>query len=314
MTEPVDYTRLVDAETWGFIRQTERWYPVDTAEKPIQEQREIYDRMCREFYACLPALVVASDRDANGVPIRHYCKSDSAAGPLVLYFHGGGFVVGGLDSHDDVCAEICDFTGLDVVSVDYRLCPENPHPAAFEDAQTALGWARATVAPGLIFAGDSAGGNLAAALAHANRGGSDILGQVLIYPGLGGDRERGSYQQHRNAPMLSLSDIEFYDSVRQGGADVTGDARYAPLWDDDFTGLPPTLVFGAECDPLADDARDYADAITAAGGQAKCYLDRGLVHGHLRARHTVRRARNSFDRVLRGLKMLGQGNGISSIV
>lgn len=301
-----DYDALVDAETWTFIRETERWYPPDAVNRTIDEQRRIYDAMCRAFFAGYPPGVTAVNQDANGVPIRRYRSSVARKRALVLYMHGGGFVVGGLDSHDDVCAEICGATGLDVISVDYRLSPEHRHPAAFDDCQTALGWTRARFGKPLVLAGDSAGGNLAAALSHANRD-SNILGQVLIYPVLGGDSGKGSYLTHANAPMLTRDDVLFYENIRTEGAAPKGDPTYAPLHDTDFTNLPPTIAIAAECDPLADDTDNYADRIAEAGGRALAITEPGLVHGYLRARHSVTRARTSFVRMTRAIALLGQG-------
>lgn len=292
-TTPAQYQHLIDAETWAFIRRTEAAYPPDTASLTIADQRRIYDATCRDFHHGTPPGVASQDETVAGVPCRRY----SGTGPVVLYFHGGGFVVGGLDSHDDVCAEICAATGLTVLAVDYRLCPEHPHPAAFDDC---LAVAHATPGP-VLLAGDSAGGALAAAVAAALRA-PRVLGQVLIYPGLGG---RGfSYQRHALAPMLTSDDVDFYARIR--GADRY-DPTAAPLLARDFTGLPPTLAIAAECDPLADDAADYAARITTAGGQAVAVTEPGLVHGYLRARHTVDRARTSFARVTATLSAMATG-------
>jgi acetyl esterase len=161
-----------------------------------------------------------------------------------------------------------------------------------------------------VLAGDSAGANLAAAVAHAaRRGGPEaIAGQVLVYPGLGGDRDRGSYLTHALAPMLTRDDILFYGRIRFAeGQDGSGDATALPLHDRDFSGLPPTVVIAAGCDPLADDAPAYAAAIRAAGGRARAVVEPGLVHGYLRARTTVARARASFDRITAAIAALGRG-------
>ncbi|MGB5560564.1 MAG: alpha/beta hydrolase fold domain-containing protein [Paracoccaceae bacterium] len=299
------YDRLIDAETWAFIRETERWYPPDAVAASIAEQRCVYDAMCRAFFAGYPADIIVSDHDADGVPIRQYRKTGAGEAPLVLYFHGGGFVVGGLASHDDICAEICDATGHDVISVDYRLSPEHYHPAAFDDCMTALAWVRGTLERGVILVGDSAGGNLAAALAHASRK-TGILGQVLIYPDLGGDRDKGSYLTHANAPMLTRGDLLFYEGIRTGAQAPTADPTFAPLHATDFNDLPATIAIAAECDPLADDASDYAKRIMTAGGQAFAITEPGLVHGYLRARHSAARARASFARITRAIAILGE--------
>lgn len=291
-----NYRELIDGPTWAFIKATDAEYPPDTASLTIAQQRAIYDRMCRAFHRGYPAGVSAEDRAIAGVP----CRIFAGAGPVVLYLHGGGFVVGGLESHDDICAEIRARTGLGVVCADYRLSPEHLHPAAFDDC---VAVARALAATGpILLCGDSAGGNLCAAVAHALRGtGAEIPGQVLVYPGLGGDTDTGSYLTHAHAPMLTRDDVLFYKNIRHGAPPPQGDASVSPLQDTEFSGLPPTLAISAQCDPLADDARDYAAKVNAAGGRAVWVEEPGLVHAYLRARHTVPRAAASFTRIVDAL-------------
>lgn len=293
-----DYQSLIDAETWAFIRASGA---DDTASLPIAEQRRIYDKMCRAFFRGYPAGITARDETVAGVRCRIY----PGVGPTVVYLHGGGFVVGGLESHDDICAEIRARTGLTVVAPDYRLSPEHLHPAAFEDALAVI---RATSARGpVVVAGDSAGGNLAAATAGALRATPErILGQVLIYPGLGGAPDTASAQEHAEAPMLTARDVAFYAAIRHGGRAPFGDPTSAPLQDADFSGLPPTVAFSAQCDPLADDAQIYAARVTAAGGLAHWILEPGLVHGYLRARSSVARAAASFTRICSTLSALAR--------
>lgn len=292
----MDYNTLIDAEIWAFIKDTQAHYPDDTAMTSAASQRDVYDKMCRAFFAGYPEGVSARDTRAGNVPIRIYeCGLHNAT---LVYFHGGGFVVGGLDSHDDVCAEICARANIRVVSVDYRLSPENIHPAAFEDAQAAVQYVSLTWPGTLILAGDSAGGNLAACVAHAVRGAIELAGQLLIYPALGGDISLGSYVDHAHAPMLSMADLKAYEQLRFGGEPAKVDPTSAPLSDTDFSGLPPTVIITAECDPLADDGRDYRDAILSAGGKAHWVNEEGLVHGYLRARHCSARASASFDRII----------------
>ncbi|MEZ5888247.1 MAG: alpha/beta hydrolase [Paracoccaceae bacterium] len=305
-----DYSKLIDAETWAFIRESESWYPPETATYPIGRQREIYDTMCRAFHRGYPPGLAVEDRAFGGVPCRVYMPEGSAPTATVLYLHGGGFVVGGLESHDDVCAEIASATGYRVVAADYRLAPEHRHPAHFDDALAAFRAVAAAFPGPLVLAGDSAGGNLAAAVAHATRGlGLPLRGQVLIYPGLGGDKDRGSYLAHAEAPMLTRDDVLFYGTVRyEGGQEPEGDPTAQPLADHDFAGLPPTLIHVAECDPLADDGPAYAAKVRRAGGQAHCVIEPGLVHGYLRARRTVGRAGRSFANIVEGIRALGRGD------
>src|SRR4029453_8969269 len=161
--------------------------------------------------------------------------------------HGGGYVLGGLDSHDDICAEIASGGGVAVVAADYRLAPEHRFPPACEDCRAVRAWIVAAgsgqgIDPArLVIGGDSAGGNLTAALAlrAPDSGGPALAGQVLIYPGLGGDRRRGSYVEHANAPGLTTADTEYYRSVYIGPPD---DPRHRshlphPLLETDYRGL-----------------------------------------------------------------------------
>ncbi|BCH22859.1 alpha/beta hydrolase [Mesorhizobium sp. L-8-3] len=307
-----DYSKLIDAETRAFIERTNAYYPPDTIDYTITQQREIYDRMCREFFAGYPQGMTAQDSaietPTHAIPIRIYRPATPDASAMVLYFHGGGFILGGLESHDDVCAELCARTGYEVVSVDYRLVPEHIHPAAFNDAMGAFEWAASTYSQPILLCGDSAGGNLAAAVAHHTRGHARApIGQVLIYPGLGGDVTKGSYVTHADAPMLTMRDLLFYKDIRTGGADVSNDVSYMPMRDPDFSSLPATVIITAECDPLSSDGEAYRDRVRAAGGKAFSREETGLVHGYLRARHTVERARASFTRIVDAVKALGKG-------
>ena len=307
-----DYRKLIDDETWAFIDRTNSFYPPDAVEHTVEQQRRTYDSMCREFHAGYPLTVTAVDAairaSTHAIPIRIYRNTALQERVVVLYFHGGGFILGGLDSHDDVCAAICARTGYEVVSVDYRLVPEHTHPAAFEDSLAAFHWAAETYEQPIVLSGDSAGGNLAAAVAHRTRGHPRApVGQVLIYPGLGGELGQGSYLTHADAPLLSVRDMDYYRDMRAGGLDVSNDVTFAPLNDIDYSGLPPTVIITAECDPLSDDGRAYRDRIEANGGKAFWFNEAGLVHGYLRARHSVARARESFTRIVDAIRTLGQG-------
>ncbi len=301
-----DYNTLIDAEIWAFIEKTNACYPSDTATFGIEDQRRIYNEMCAVFRVAYPQGVTAVDRDYGGVPCRRYTKGGGDA--VVMYYHGGGFVVGGLDSHDDVCAEICDASGYDVISVDYRMAPEHKHPAMFDDAIAATRAVFAEYGKPLVLCGDSAGGNLAACVSHMARGSDlDIRGQVLIYPGLGGDYDKGSYIEYADAPMLTRDDIVIYKNVRLAGDEPVGDPSYAPLHDASFAGLPATVINTAQCDPLSDDGVDYEAALKAAGVRVHRVDEAGLVHGHLRARHMSKRSAASFARIKEAVFALGAG-------
>ncbi len=279
----------------------------------MEAQRATYESMCRAFFAGYPDGVSASDHVIpNGdhdLPIRQYHKARSDPQAHVVYYHGGGFVVGGLDSHDDICAEICDRTGFDVTSVDYRLAPEHRFPDDFHDAVCGFEHVSGTGLP-VVLVGDSAGGNLAAAVSgHMRHHARAPIGQVLIYPGLGSDFTKDSFVEHEHAPMLTLEETKFYKTMRTGGDDTHfSDPRCMPLADTDFSNLPLTVVVSAQCDPLFSDAAAYCNAITDAGGRAIWFNETGLVHGYLRARHRAVRARDSFTRIITAICAVGHGD------
>ena len=288
------YAHLEDPGIRDFLIAGERFYPPDAVNFTMAEQRAFYDRYCAHFRKARPENVEAEDVRLGGVPCRHYRKRGSVKAPVMIYLHGGGFVVGGLDSHDDVTAEICAAAGIEVIAVDYRLAPEHPFPAAFED-----GWAvlRAVAETGadLIIGGDSAGGNLAAALCLKARdaGAPRIKGQVLIYPGLGGDMTRGSYVTQAEAPGLSTRDVTYYRDIYKGGG-----SKYAePLRETNFDGIPPAFLVAAALDPLHDDCLDYASRLKAHGIAAEVRDEPLLVHAFLRARNMSVPARKSFDAI-----------------
>ncbi|AZN97112.1 alpha/beta hydrolase [Mesorhizobium sp. M9A.F.Ca.ET.002.03.1.2] len=311
-TKRAKYARLIEPALWAYIDRVNAWFPPEMG-LPVDKQRAIYDAMCRAFHEGTPAGVEASDgtvaAGGHAIPIRHYQLAGKAPQATVVYYHGGGFVLGGLDSHDDICAEICAGTGFAVLSADYRLAPEHLHPAAFDDALAVFEWAAASSGLPIVLCGESAGGNLAAAVAQAARHHPrHAVGQVLIYPELGGDKCAGSYVEHAEAPLLTLPDIEFYRQVRSGKAQSPDDPTFSPLRDTDFSSLPPTVVVTAQCDPLSSDGEAYRDRILAAGGRAWWHEEPRLVHSFLRARKTVPRAGEAFTRIVAAIATLGNGD------
>ena len=294
------YRHLEDPGIRAFLAAGERFYPPDAVSFTMAEQRAFYDRYCAHFRKPRPVTVDAVDRSFGGVPCRHYRKAGTKDAPVLIYLHGGGYVLGGLDSHDDVCAEICEGAAIDVIAVDYRLAPEHPFPAAFDDGCAVLDAVSAEFGAPII-GGDSAGGNLAAAISlKARDRGPRIRGQVLIYPGLGGDMSKGSYISQAHAPGLSTSDVIYYRDVYRGGG-----SKYAhPLNETDYRGLPPAFLIAAGLDPLHDDCFDYAARLTAAGVPAQARDEPLLVHAFLRARNMSAPARAAFDAITRACATL----------
>jgi acetyl esterase len=219
-------------------------------------------------------------------PARVYRPSAPGPLPTIVLLHGGGFVIGDLDTHDLTARTLANGCEAVVVSVDYRLAPEHPWPAGVEDAIAATRWAASSLStlggdPRLAVAGDSAGGNLSAVVAQVMRDeGIDLAGQLLIYPVT--DR-RGSYASHEEngtGYFLDLDTMVWFDQQYVGhlpDVDVT-DPRLAPLHGD-LAGLAPAVVVVAEFDPLRDDGRAYAAALDAAGVPVEVRTFPGMIHG-----------------------------------
>jgi acetyl esterase len=304
------YEDLIDEEVWDFIRKTSSFFPADATALSIVEQRQLYIKMCSAFKPQADQSVKRSNYSISkrAVPVREYqAESDNKDLPIVIYYHGGGFVVGNLDSHDDVCAAICAFTGFKVISCDYKLSPEFKHPQAFDDATAVFQSVAQNTSQPVILVGDSAGATLAASVSSKARNGiNKVAAQVLIYPYLGGPKDSGSAVEHADAPMLSTADMKYYDQMRVDSSQpFPHDDTFAPLWSEDFSKLPPTAIFSAQCDPLCDDGPLYAHKIQLAGGEAHCTVEAGLVHGYLRARHNSVRAKDSFERILLAIQSMG---------
>ena len=317
MNYPEKYKSLIDEETWAFIREIDSWSPPDTTTRTVEEQRKTYNALCRSFFAGYPKGVQSNDSiietKDHAVPIRSYVLNEQEGKAEAIYFHGGGFVVGGLDSHDDVCAEICAQTGFKVTSVDYRLAPEHTYPSDFQDALGCFKQIAKTCKKPIVLVGDSAGANLAAAVSHATKKDEyRPVGQMLIYPGLDSNLDHGTFLEHADAPMLTRADTTFYKTVRTGGdISLLEEATCCPMNAEEFSNLPSTIAISAQCDPLSGDGENYCAKILEAGGEALWHNEEGLVHGYLRARHTVTRAKRSFRKITSGIKTLGL-NALSS--
>lgn len=291
---PRDYSWLA-ADLRAFITKSDAFYPPDAVNFTVTQQREYYDRLCAAFDPPYPAGLRAEDVTIAGVPCRRYTPSAPRAGVTALYFHGGGFIVGGLHSHDSICAELAEGAQVALISVGYRLAPEHKHPAAYDDCAAVT----AAVAGPKIVLGDSAGANLAAAVSATQPG---IVGQVLIYGAFGRDLTLPSYQRHAFAPGLTLADVVYYGEMRFDGARPPRDVTAVPLDAEAFDTLPPTALFCAECDPLASESVEYAARLAKAGVAVTLTQEPGLVHGYLRARTLCAGAHDSFVRIIGALR------------
>ncbi len=280
MTDPYD------AETLAWIEMTEHANAPDGAD--IAGIRTAYEAMRARLHGGRPSGMTVEDLTLADRPARRYI---GGARGRVLFFHGGGYVVGSLDSHDDLCAALAERTECEIVALAYRLAPEHPFPAAYDDALAA---AKALDGP-LILVGDSAGGTLAAGVSLALRGTGKIRGQVLAYPALGGQAlGLPSYTEKATARLLTTEEMAWYHA--QWNA-PKGDPRAAPLLATDLTGVAPCTIFAAAEDPLRDDAAAFAGRLRAAGVSAQAHVEKGLPHSYLFARHHSPRAAAAFERV-----------------
>ena len=246
------------------------------------------------------------------IPVRVYRPgSVGSAAPCVFYFHGGGFVLGDLDSGDTVAWGIAEHVRAVVVSTDYRLAPEHPFPAGLEDCYAAVSFVAANPdrfdidARRIALWGDSAGGNLsvATAMMARDRGGPAIAGHATIYPTLHDRPTAPSHAKYAQSVGLTAAQMEkCWDAYlgAERGDDVS--AYAAPLRAVDFSDLPPAHVHIAEIDPLADDGRQYAQHLLAAGNDVELHVARGMIHGFVRARFCGKDAGAEFESICRSLR------------
>jgi acetyl esterase len=227
---------------------------------------------------------------AGAIPLRVYTPKgvvgQDALAPGLVFFHGGGWVVGDLDSHDIACRQIAEASGRIVIAVDYRLAPEHKFPAAYEDAVAATEWVAANAmqfgidAGRLVVGGDSAGGNLAAAVALHERGGDvRLAGQMLIYPVTDLAMTHPSHSEEDTSILLTHSLMRWFRDHYVGSASDYADWRGSPLRATDFTSLPPAIVITAGGDPLRDEGDDYAAKLAAAGVKVTHKTWPGQFHG-----------------------------------
>ncbi|OBG60337.1 alpha/beta hydrolase [Mycobacterium sp. E3339] len=250
------------------------------------------------------------------IPVRIYWPplEPAEALPVVVYYHGGGFCLGGLDTHDPVARSHAVGAEAIVVSVDYRLAPEHPFPAGVDDAWAALRWVAENAAElggdpdRIAVAGDSAGGNLAAVMAHlANENAGPALSfQLLWYPVVTADLSLPSFTENANAPILDRDVIDAFLSWYLPHIDIsdptTLPVTLAPANATEMSGLPPAFIGTAEHDPLRDDGARYAELLNAAGVPAELSNEPTLVHGYASFALVIPAAGDATDRGLAALK------------
>jgi acetyl esterase len=233
-----------------------------------------------------------ADGAQGPIPLRLYRPLGAAASavlPVLVYYHGGGWTIGDLDTHDTLCRALCNGSGCAVVAVDYRMGPEHRFPAAVDDVLAATRWVRREAAAlgvdaaRLAVGGDSAGGNLAAVVAIAARDAGDlpIAYQLLIYPATDMRRVHPSHVSNGQGYVLTSDTIGYFHDHYITDAAQDLDWRASPLLREDLAGLPPALVLTAGYDPLRDEGLDYARALTAAGNRASYVCFERQIHGFI---------------------------------
>ena len=281
----------LDPQIEAMLSQMPPWPPM--REQPLAQVREAV-RSSSAMLPAQPGVTVASVEDlaipgaAGDIAVRLYTPQGEGPFPVTVYFHGGGFVLGDLDSQDMIARGLCAGAESVVVSVDYRLAPEHPFPAAPDDAWAALQWTAANAAAidgdarRIAVAGDSAGGVLASALAILARdaGAPVLAAQVNWYgPGTHPIPETGSATEFADGPILRMDDVQYFWELYLTDAAQFDDPRVSAAKATSHQGLAPAFIATGECDPIRDATESYADVLKDAGVEVDLRRYPGMVHG-----------------------------------
>jgi acetyl esterase len=281
--------------------------PLDPEARMLMDQMQgtlkpFNESTVEEARAAIQALALAAgppepvakveDRTVPGpkgeIPVRVYTPEGAGPFPILVYFHGGGWTIGNLETHDGSCRQLCNGAGCVVVSVDYRLAPEHPYPAAADDAYAATRWVAANAgalggdARRIAVGGDSAGGNLAAvvSLMARDRGGPSLVFQLLVYPAVDAPTaNHPSYRENAEGYFLTRDMMFWFWAHYCGKGPDPADPYACPLNAKDLRGLPPAYVVTAEFDPLRDEGEAYAAKLREAGVPTTLKRYAGMIHG-----------------------------------
>ena len=276
---------------------------------PVDEARRLYRERRAVTQPAPPEVGEVRELEAGGprgaIALRLYrpLGAGTAALPALVYFHGGGWVIGDLDTHDTLCRELANGSGCAVVAVDYRMGPEHRFPAAVDDAVSATRWVHSNAdklgidAQRLAVGGDSAGGNLAAVVALAARDAGDLplRFQLLIYPATDMRRTADSHERNGDGYLLTRETIAYFHDHYIADAAHDADWRASPLLHPDLSRLPPALVVTAGFDPLRDEGIAYAQALTQAGNRAALVSFERQIHGFITMGRVIDEANVAVD-------------------
>jgi len=276
-----------------FLKQLEALNTLPVEQLPVEIARDNYEKLSR-FQGGVPLSVVRTEDRVilspfhkPGVPIRIYWPTLTKL-PLLIYFHGGGWSRGSLNTHDALCRRIAKEANCIIVSVDYRLAPEFPYPAAIQDARVIYQWCQQNaVAIGadpsrIAVGGDSAGGTISAVLTSELIESADILPsfQLLIYPSLDLTFKQESVKTFSDGFFLTKHALEYYAANYANGFNLQ-DWRVSPLFYTKYDKLPPAIILNADCDPIRDDGMRYAQKLTQAGVHASHQNIQGVIHAFM---------------------------------
>ncbi|HEY2656791.1 MAG TPA: alpha/beta hydrolase [Solirubrobacteraceae bacterium] len=287
----------LDPQVVSYIAQLQDLGARPASELPLQTARSGYDAGAAALFGPADEVASVEELDAAGVPVRVFRPSADDSVSAVVYLHGGGWVVGGPDSHDPLCRTLAARSGYTVIAADYRRAPEHPYPAAIEDAWTVARWAAERFSR-LAVAGDSAGGQLAASVAlRAREGGVPLALQALIYPVTDHPESASSYGHVGDATPLNGELMWWFWSQYLTDASRAGEPDCSPLRAADLSGLPPALILTAEYDPLRAEGEAYGARLREAGVPATVHRYEGLIHGFIRMPAVLDRASGAIDEV-----------------
>ena len=279
----------------------------------VEEARAAYEMMVAAGGE-LPELGATEDRTIPGpagdLPVRIYAPKGEGPFPILLFFHGGGFTIGSIASHDPVARQLCAQAEALVVSVDYRLAPEAKFPAAVEDCFAATQWVAANAAEvggdasRIAVCGDSAGGNLAAVVSLLARdaGGPPICFQALVYPATDARGGHPSREENAEGPFLTKDTMEWFEEQYGTPADRT-DWHCSPLLAEDLSNLPPALIITAQYDPLRDEGEAYGEALRAAGNTVTVRRYETMGHVFVQLAGMIAQGREAITEVATALKL-----------
>ena len=301
----------LDTDTQAVLQQFEELGMPALGDLPPEQARAVFNEAFKTPEEAKAPVAHVEDRTIPGpageIPVRIYKPESSGPLPALVHYHGGGWVIMGLDTHDGLCRQLANGVGAVVVSVDYRLAPEHPYPAAAEDCYAALCWVHdhagaIGVDPArLAVIGDSAGGNLAAVVAQTTRDrhGPGLAGQILTYPVTDGTREHPSVGENAEGYLLTQKDMHYFWGHYVPDRDKRAEAQASPLMASDLSGLAPALVVTAEFDPLRDEGEAYARALEAAGVKTEHQRYDGTIHGFLLMPDQIAKGRQALEQEMR---------------